>query len=128
MLLHASRDTVERSGGDLVKTTGDGILATFEATVGAVRSAMAIRDVADRQGISVRAGVHIGEVELAGDDLQGITVHEATRIMAAAGSGEVFVSEPIVALCRGTDLAFEDAGEHELKGVPDRWRLYRVVG
>jgi class 3 adenylate cyclase len=128
MHLHTSRDSVERAAGRLVKTTGDGILAAFEATVGAVRCALSIRDHALRQGVSIRAGVHIGEVELAGDDVRGITVHEANRIMAVAGPDAVLVSEPIVALCKGAGLTFEDAGEHELKGVPDRWRLYRVVG
>jgi class 3 adenylate cyclase len=127
MHLHASRDSVERSGGRLVKTTGDGLLATFEATVGAVRCALSIRNDAIRQGVSIRAGVHIGEVEIMDDDVLGIAVHEGNRIMAAAGPDEVLVSEPVVALSRGVGLAFEDVGEHELKGVPDRWRLFRVV-
>lgn len=66
-------------------------------------------------------------MELVGGDLHGITVHEAARVMSAAASDEVLVSEPVVALCRGTDLVFEDAGEYELKGVPGRLRLYRVT-
>jgi class 3 adenylate cyclase len=71
--------------------------------------------------------VHVSEVEVAGDDVRGVTVHEAARIMAAAGADEVFTSEAVRMLCRSSNLGFEDAGEHELKGVPDRWRLYRVV-
>ena len=75
----------------------------------------------------MRLGVHVGEVELAGDDVRGITVHEAARVMSAAGAGEIFVSEQVRLLCQGSKLVFEDAGEHELKGVPDRWHLYRVM-
>ena len=89
--------------------------------------ALAIREMAQRQGFSIRAGVHVGEVEVAGEDVRGVTVHEAARIMAAAGAAEVFTSEAVRVLCRSSDLRFEDAGEHELKGVPDTWRLFRVI-
>ena len=75
----------------------------------------------------MRLGVHLGEVELAGDDVRGMTVHEAARVMATAGRDEILVTETVHLLCKSTDLVFEDAGEHELKGVPDRWHLYRVV-
>ncbi len=71
--------------------------------------------------------MHVGEVELAGDDVRGVTVHEAARIMSAADANEILVSETVATLCRGAELRFEDAGEHELKGVPGRWRLYRVT-
>jgi class 3 adenylate cyclase len=127
MHFQACRDAVERFGGRQVTTTGDGILATFEAAAQAIRCAIAIREIADRQGIAIRAGVHVGEVELAGDDVRGVTVHEAARIMAAAGASEILTSEAMTMLCRTSGLAFEDAGEHQLKGVPDRLHLYRVV-
>jgi class 3 adenylate cyclase len=71
--------------------------------------------------------VHVGEVELAGEDMRGVTVHEAAQIMAVAGADEILVSEAIAMLYRSGELSFEDAGEHELKGVPGRWHLYRVT-
>jgi class 3 adenylate cyclase len=126
MHLHTTRETVERYGGRLITTTGDGVLAAFDAAVSAVRAAEGVRDTADRQGLPIRTGIHIGEVELAGEDVRGVTVHEAARIMAAAGAGEIFVSETVAMLCRSTDLRFDDDGEHTLKGVPDPWRLFRL--
>lgn len=127
MHLHASREAIERFGGRQVATTGDGVLAVFDAARGAIRCAAAIRESAGRQKLVVRAGVHVGEVELAGDDVRGVTVHEAARIMAVARANEIVVSETVATLCRGEAITFEDAGEHELKGVPGRWHLYRVV-
>jgi len=128
MHFHACDDAIGHFGGRRVTTTGDGILATFDTTAQAVRCAIAIRDIAQRQRFAIRAGVHVGEVEVAGEDVRGVTVHEAARIMGAAGTDEIFTSEAVQILCRSADLAFVDAGEHELKGVQDRWRLYRVVG
>ena len=78
-------------------------------------------------GLEVRAGVHTGEVELVGDGVQGLAVHVGARVGALAGPSEVLVSSTVKDLVAGSGLFFEDAGEHELKGVPDRWRLYRVV-
>jgi len=127
MHFHASGEAIERFSGRRVATTGDGVLAVFDATGQAIRCASAIRESARRQGLAVRIGVHVGEVELAGNDVRGVTVHEAARIMATAGANEILVSETVATLCRGGDLTFEDAGEHELKGVPGRWRLYRVT-
>jgi class 3 adenylate cyclase len=120
-------DAIERFGGRRITTTGDGMLATFDAAAGAVRCSMAIRDAAAAQRLAVRLAVHVGEVELAGDDVRGMTVHAAARVIATAGSDEILVTEAVRLLCKGTDLVFQDAGEHELKGVPDRWHLYRVV-
>jgi class 3 adenylate cyclase len=122
-----TQDAIDGFGGRRIATTGDGMLATFGAAVAAVRCALALRQLSASQDIAVRLGVHVGEVELAGDDVHGITVHEAARVMAAAGAGEIFVSEQVRLLCQGSGLAFEDTGEHELKGVPARWRLYRVA-
>jgi class 3 adenylate cyclase len=127
MHFHACRDAIERFGGRQVATTGDGVLAVFDAAGNAIRCASAILETARSQGLAVRAGVHVGEVELAGDDVRGVTVHEAARIMSVAGANEIVVSETVAALGRGGAIAFEDAGEHELKGVPGRWRLYRVT-
>jgi class 3 adenylate cyclase len=124
---HQAGEAIERFGGRRITTTGDGVLASFEAAAAAVRCAVAIREAADRQDLKLRLGVHVGEVELAGEDVRGVAVHEASRVMAASGPGEILVSESVRLLCQAGDLAFEDAGEHELKGVPDRWRLYRVV-
>jgi class 3 adenylate cyclase len=78
-------------------------------------------------GIDIRAGLHTGEVELAGDGIRGIAVHIGARIGALAGPSEVLVSQTVKDLVAGSGLTFEDAGEHELKGVPERWHLYRVV-
>ena len=124
---HACRDAIAGSGGRQVATTGDGVLAMFDSPANAVRCALALRDLAARQRIAIRAGVHTGEVELAGEDVRGISVHEAARIMAEAGPDEVLVSETVALLCRGGDLSFEDGGEHDLKGLPERWHLYRVT-
>ena len=77
--------------------------------------------------LEIRAGVHAGEVELAADDVRGIAVHIGARVAALAGGSEILVSSTVKELVAGSGLVFEDAGEHELKGVPDRWRLYRVV-
>ena len=77
--------------------------------------------------MDIRAGCHTGEVELSGDDIRGIAVHIGARVAALAGPGEVLVSQTVKDLVAGSGLVFQDAGEHELKGVPDPWRLYRVV-
>jgi class 3 adenylate cyclase len=127
MHYHQAADAIERFGGRQVTSTGDGLLASFDATAAAVRCAIALGALAARQGLHLRAGVHVGEVERAGDDLRGLSVHAAARVMAIAGPDEITVTEPTRLLCQGAGLTFEDAGEHELKGVPDRWRLYRVV-
>ena len=113
--------------GRYVHTTGDGLLATFDGPARAVRCAKAIAKAVQSLGIDVRAGCHTGEVELQGDDILGIAVHIGARVGALAGPGEVFVSSTVKDLVAGSGLEFEDRGEHELKGVPDRWRLFRVV-
>lgn len=125
---HQADDAIERFGGRRIATTGDGLLASFDSAGAAVRCGVAIREAAVAQGLTLRIGAHVGEVELAGDDVRGVTVHEAARVMAAAAPGEILVTESIRLLCPADDVRFEDAGEYELKGVPDRWRLSRVVG
>jgi class 3 adenylate cyclase len=118
---------IRRFAGLLVKSTGDGSLATFDAPARAIQCALAIRDALGKLGLDVRAGVHIGEIELRGDDVAGIAVHIAQRISSLAGPGDVLVSRTIVDLVAGSDLTFEDRGEHELKGVPGHWRLSAVT-
>jgi len=111
-----------------VNTAGDGFLAPFDGPARAIRCAGAIAEAVQPLGLEIRAGLHTGEVELQGDDVRGIAVHIGARVGALAGPSEVLVSQTVKDLVAGSGLAFEDAGEHELKGVPDRWRLYRVVG
>ncbi len=122
-LLHAE---VERFRGRVVKLTGDGVLAVFDGPGRAIRCACAIRDAVRSLGVDVRAGLHTGEVELRGDDVAGMAVHIGARVSALAGPGEVLVSSTVKDLVAGSGIDFEDRGEHELKGVPDRWRLFAV--
>ena len=91
------------------------------------RCAQAIRDGARQLGIDVRIGLHTGEVETIGDDIGGLAVHIGERVCARAGPGEVLASRTVVDLVAGSGIRFEDRGEHELKGVPDRWQLYAVT-
>lgn len=121
------RAELDRFRGREMGTAGDGFLATFDGPARAVRCAMAIRGPLEDIGIRIRAGVHTGEVELMGDDIGGIAVHIGARVAAMAGPGEVLVSSTVKDLVAGSGLEFEDRGEHELKGVPDLWHLYRVV-
>ena len=118
---------IDRYGGRRISTSGDGFLATFEIPADAIMSAGAITDAVRALDVDVRAGVHTGEIETLGDDVAGIGVHIAARVMAAAAPGEVWVSRTVVDLVTGSGLAFEDRGEHELKGVPNRWSLYVLV-
>jgi class 3 adenylate cyclase len=111
--------------GRAVKRTGDGILAVFEGPAQAVRAAFGIADAVRELGVEIRA-VHVGEIETRGDDVAGIAVHIAARIEAFAGGSEVWVSGPVKDLVAGSGLAFEERGEHELKGVAGSWHLYKV--
>jgi class 3 adenylate cyclase len=113
-----------RFGGQLVKATGDGVLALFDGPARAVQCAGAIRDALRQIGIPIRAGVHTGEIERRGDDVAGIAVHIAQRVEARAAADEVLVSRTVVDLVVGSGLPFEDRGEYELKGVPGRWGLF----
>jgi class 3 adenylate cyclase len=120
-------DQVTAHGGRLVKTTGDGILATFDGPSRAVACAEAIRaDVAPLE-LEIRAGVHTGELERRGDDVGGIGVHIGSRIAGLAGPGEVWVSRTVKDLTAGSGLAFSDRGFHALKGVPDEWELFALT-
>jgi class 3 adenylate cyclase len=119
---------IGRFRGNYVNTTGDGLLATFDGPARAVRCAEAIVEAVRPLGLEIRAGCHTGEVELHGDSVRGIAVHVGARVASLAGPSEVLVSSTVKALVAGSGLVLEDAGEHELKGVPDRWRLYSVRG
>jgi pimeloyl-ACP methyl ester carboxylesterase len=121
------RDLLARSRGTEMDTAGDGFFATFDGPARAVRCAMAAVEAVRPLGIEIRAGVHTGEVETIDAKAGGIAVIIGARISASAGASEVLVSSTVKDLVAGSGLVFEDAGEHELKGVPDRWHLYRVV-
>ena len=109
-----------------MNTSGDSFLAVFDGPQRAIRCAMAIRDAVRALGIEVRAGLHTGEVEVRGDDIGGIAVHIGARVSAQAGANEVLVSSTLRDLVIGSGLEFEERGIHQLKGVPERWRLYGV--
>jgi pimeloyl-ACP methyl ester carboxylesterase len=108
-------------------TAGDGFFVTFDGPARAVRCALGIGSAIREVGLEIRAGVHTGEVELTDEAVQGIAVHIGARVAAIAGPSEVLVSSTVKDLVAGSGLTFEDAGEHELKGVPDLWHLYRVL-
>ena len=119
-----TRAMLARYRGREVKTTGDGFLATFDGPARAVKCAQGICEAVRPLGLEVRAGCHTGEIELLGADVGGIAVHIGARVGALAGPSEVLVSSTVKDLVAGSGLAFEDRGEHELKGVPGTWRLY----
>jgi len=124
----AAKREIARYGGRYVKSTGDGLLAVFDGPARATRCAIAMVDAVRNLGLEIRAGVHVGEVENVDGDIQGLSVHIGARVCDRAAPSEVRVSQTVKDLVAGSGLVFEDAGEHELKGVPDRWRLYRVAG
>ena len=123
----AVRSIVERHGGTTVKTLGDGVLATFSGPAQAVRCAEQVIAEAASQSLEVRSGVHTGELEIAGDDVAGLAVHLAARVMGCAGAGEIVVSRTVRDLVVGSELRFADRGEHELKGIDEPWRLYTLT-
>jgi class 3 adenylate cyclase len=120
---HARR-RLESHRGRLVKTTGDGLLATFDGPARGIRCAAAIRDDVRALGLDIRAGLHIGEVEVRGDDIGGIAVHIAARVQEKAGAGEVLVSRTITDLVAGSELTFAERGEHQLRGIGGSWQLF----
>jgi class 3 adenylate cyclase len=125
-----ARRWVEAFGGRLVKTTGDGILATFDSPARAIRCAVALAEDLGGLGIQLRAGLHTGEIELRngdGRDVGGIAVHIAARVMAAAAPGEVLVSRTVHDLVSGSGIRLQDRGTHWLKGVQGQWQLLAVT-
>jgi len=119
-------DEIERHRGIMVRATGDGVLARFDGPARGIRCARAIVDGADQLDLRVRAGLHVGEFVLRGDDVAGITVHIGARISAIAGPGEVYVSSTVRDLVAGSGIAFDDRGRHVLKGVPGEWDVFAV--
>jgi class 3 adenylate cyclase/pimeloyl-ACP methyl ester carboxylesterase len=121
-----AQQIVTQHRGNLIKTMGDGILATFDGPGRAIRCALAFGAAATRMGVSVRAGLHTGEIELRDRDIVGIAVHAAARVMAQCGPGEVLVSRVVTDLVAGAGLKFSERGTHEFKGLPGRWDLFAV--
>lgn len=119
-----ARQTIERHRGVLVKSTGDGVLATFDGPGRAIRCALSFSSATHTIGLPVRAGLHTGEIELRGNDIGGIAVHAASRVMAQSGPDEVLVSRVVTDLVAGAGLHFSERGSHELKGLPGKWDLF----
>ena len=118
------RADLERFRGREIDTTGDGLFATFDGPARAIRCACAIRQTVDSLGIAIRAGLHTGECDVTGDKVSGIAVHMGARVCGAAAGNEVLVSSTVKDLVAGSGLRFAERGVHELKGIPDAWRLY----
>jgi class 3 adenylate cyclase len=121
------RDALQRWRGIEADTAGDGFYATFDGPARAIRCGLDVTQRIRELGIEVRAGVHTGECEIADGKCTGIAVSIGARVASTAGPSEVRVSQTVKDLVAGSGLAFKDAGEHELKGVPDRWHLYSVA-
>jgi class 3 adenylate cyclase len=122
-----SSNVIAGYGGKLVKTTGDGVVARFDGPARSVRCALEVCEAMRPLDLHVRGGCHTGEIQISGADIAGLAVHVGARIAAAARADEVLVSSTVRDLTAGSGIQFEDTGEHELKGVPDRWRLYRAL-
>lgn len=124
----AIRASIARFGGLEIDTAGDGFFITFDGPARAVRCATAAREAVRELGIEIRAGLHTGEVEHRGNDVSGLAVHLAARVNGLADASEVLVTSTVKDLVLGSGIEFEDRGVHSLKGVPDEWRIYSVVG
>jgi class 3 adenylate cyclase len=119
-----ARELVDRFQGRLIQKTGDGVLATFDGPGKAVLCAHALRSSLQQFDIAIRAGIHTGEIELRRDDIGGLAVHIAARVMAAAHDSEVWCSRTVRDLVVGSGIEFDDCGIHSLKGVSDQWHLF----
>ena len=120
----AARRLVAQEGGRRIKSTGDGVLAVFDGPGRAIRCAVALRKELEGLGIEIRAGIHTVELDVTDDDVGGIAVHIAARIVATAGPGEILVSRTVRDLVTGSGIALEDRGTHTLKGLSDPWQLF----
>ncbi|MFQ5967217.1 MAG: adenylate/guanylate cyclase domain-containing protein [Acidimicrobiia bacterium] len=129
-LMHAHDDVVatelERFRGVVVKGTGDGVLATFDAPARAIRCALSIAEAVKPLGIEVRAGLHTGEIHLVSGDVEGISVNIASRVADIGGANEVIISRTVKDLIAGSGITLEPHGTYALKGIPDEWELYRA--
>jgi class 3 adenylate cyclase len=121
------RRELERFRGREIDTAGDGFFATFDGPARGIRCGKAIVESVRSIGLDVRAGLHTGEVELAGDAVRGIAVHTGARVASQAAAGEVLVSQTVRDLVAGSGIELEDRGAKELKGIPGEWRLYAVT-
>ena len=119
-----AREIVELFRGRVIKSTGDGLLATFDGPARAVRAAAAIQHAVESHGIEIRSGLHTGEIEVAAADVVGIAVHIAARISAAAGAGEILTSSTVRDLVAGSGITFEDRGAATFKGIDQEWRIF----
>lgn len=117
---------ISEHSGTVVKSTGDGILATFDSLSSSLDAAVALVDRLSDLGIPIRAGLHSGEIELREDDVSGTIVNLAARVMDTAGEGEIFTTAAIRDGLLGSSFEFSDAGQHTLKGFEDSWQLYRL--
>jgi class 3 adenylate cyclase len=120
------RRVLDRFAGVEISTTGDGFLARFDAPAGAVRCAEAVRAAIVGLGLEIRAAVHTGEVELVGDDIRGVAIHLASRILALADPGEILVSATTHDLAEGSGLMFEEYGSHELRGISGVRAIFKL--
>jgi class 3 adenylate cyclase/pimeloyl-ACP methyl ester carboxylesterase len=122
-----AKQTVEKHRGHFVKSTGDGILATFDGPGRAVRCALALGAATQQIGLCLRAGLHTGEIEVRSGDIGWIAVHAAARVMAQCGANEVLVSRVVTDLVAGTGLKFTERGAFDLKGIPGKWDLFAAT-
>jgi class 3 adenylate cyclase len=118
---------IEKYRGKPVKSTGDGYLATFDGPVRAIDCAKTIRSEVQSISLQIRAGLHTGEIDLIGEDVSGIAVNIAARVLNLAPDGGVAVSRTLKDLVAGSNLIFADLGAHQLKGVPGKWQIFQVV-
>lgn len=123
----AVRKELKTSRGKEIVTTGDGMLARFDAPASAILCATTIREAVRTLGLEIRAGLHAGEYRVSGPEVFGLALHIGTRVAAKARPGEVLVSSAVKDLLAESEVRFKDRGSHQLKGVPKRWRLYRVL-
>jgi class 3 adenylate cyclase len=119
-----AKQMIDKHRGTLIKSTGDGILATFDGPGRAVRCALTLGTASEQIGLPLRAGLHTGEIEIRGRDIGGIAVHAAARVMAQSQSSEVLVSRVVTDLVAGAGPKFSERGSHELNGLPGKWELF----
>ena len=124
---HQQITQLRLSNGRLVKSIGDGILATFDGPGRAIRCARQVRDALDALGLPIRAGIHTGEIETQGADVAGITVHIASRVMDSAAPNQILVSRTVRDLVAGSDIPLADEGTQRLKGIDEPWQLFSLA-
>jgi class 3 adenylate cyclase len=121
----AVQQAVLHQGGRVVKYTGDGVLALLPSATAALETARSIREQLTKRGLDIRVGVHAGDVDVRGDDVSGLTVNVAARIMNHAGAGETLVSDSVRQATLGSSFSFDDTGAVQLKGIPEQFTLHR---